>query len=198
MTEPTDAEIDALLRPFYESDDAAEMAKYDDRLTARAVLAKFGTPAFVGVEPYAQHAIWHVRDGDRGWDQYHDSSDPMPLGWDGDAPDEVIDLYTAAQAQAGAVPLTDIRKAALDLYMPPFRHEHGYIRDANHQMVADDARSEGSGLIASRIRGWGRIQYLDKPEQRAAALQDEVAEMVAEALNTYWAAHGIKGGQHEI
>ena len=107
MTEPTDAEIDALLRPFYESDDAAEMAKYDDRLTARAVLAKWGTPAFVGVEPYAQHAIWHGRDGDRGWDQYHDSSDPMPLGWDGDAPDEVIDLYTAAQAQAGAVPLTD-------------------------------------------------------------------------------------------
>ena len=106
MTEPTDAEIDALLRPFYESDDAAEMAKYDDRLTARAVLAKWGTPAFVGVEPYAQHAIWHGRDGDRGWDQYHDSSDPMPLGWDGDAPDEVIDLYTAAHAQAGAVPLT--------------------------------------------------------------------------------------------
>lgn len=101
-----------------------------------------------------------------------------------------------AQAQAGAVPLTDIRKAALDLYKPPFRHEHGYIRDANHQMVADDAWSEGSGLIASRIRGWKRIQYLDKPEQRAAALQDEVAEMVAEALNTYWAAHGIKGGQH--
>ena len=44
MTEPTDAEIDTLLRPFYESDDAAEMAKYDDRLTARAVLAKWGTP----------------------------------------------------------------------------------------------------------------------------------------------------------
>ncbi len=113
MTEPTDAEIDALLRPFYESDDAAEMAKYDDRLTARAVLAKWGTPAFVGVEPYAQHAIWHGRDGDMGWDQYHDSSDPMPLGWDGDAPDEVIDLYTAAQAQAGAVPLTDEQLAEM-------------------------------------------------------------------------------------
>ena len=42
---PTDAEIDALLRPFYESDEAAEMAKHDDRLTARAVLAKWGTPA---------------------------------------------------------------------------------------------------------------------------------------------------------
>ena len=51
MTEPTDAEIDALLRPFYESDDAAEMAKYDDRLTARAVLAKWGTPPAVAGEP---------------------------------------------------------------------------------------------------------------------------------------------------
>ena len=147
MTEPTDAEIDALLRPFYESDDAAEMAKYDDRLTARAVLAKWGTPAFVGVEPYAQHAIWHVRDGDMGWDQYHDSSDPMPLGWDGDAPDEVIDLYTAAQAQAGAVPLTDER---LDVAV-----EAWFVGDNNY----------------------------DFRERMRAAID---------------AAHGIKGGQHEI
>ena len=107
MTEPTDAENDALC--CFEA-----IKNWDSILAmrtsfARAVLAKWGTPAFVGVEPYAQHAIWHVRDGDRGWDQYHDSSDPMPLGWDGDAPDEVIDLYTAAQAQAGAVPLTDER-----------------------------------------------------------------------------------------
>jgi hypothetical protein len=90
---------------------------------------------------------------------------------------------------------TPIRCAALELYTPPFRHEHGYIRDANHQMVADDASSEATGLIAARIRGWGRIQYMDKPEMRANALQDEVAEVVAEALNAYWAAHGItKGG----
>ena len=148
MTEPTDAEIDALLRPFYESDDAAEMAKYDDRLTARAVLAKFGTPAFVGVEPYAQHAIWHVRDGDMGWDQYHDSSDPMPLGWDGDAPDEVIDLYTAAQAQAGAVPLHvdalaqeirrvdgrhDLGAGALAESLMPFLSAHG-IKGGQHEI----------------------------------------------------------------
>mgnify|MGYP003508883665 FL=1 len=147
MTEPTDAEIDALLRPFYESDDAAEMAKYDDRLTARAVLAKWGTPAPVGVEPYAQHAIWHGRDGDRGWDQYHDSSDPMPLGWDGDAPDEVIDLYTAAQAQAGAVPLTDER---LDVAV-----EAWFVGDNNY----------------------------DFRERMRAAID---------------AAHGIKGGQHDL
>lgn len=96
---------------------------------------------------------------------------------------------TTTHAQAGAAPLTDIRKVALDLYTPPFRHEYGYIRDANHHMVAGDASSEATGLIAARIRGWGRIQYMDKPEMRANALQDEVAEMVAEALNAYWAAN---------
>ena len=115
---------------------------------ARAVLAKFGTPAFVGVEPYAQHAIWHGRDGDRGWDQYHDSSDPMPLGWDGDAPDEVIDLYTAAQAQAGAVPLHvdalaqeirrvdgrhDLGAGALAESLMPFLSAHG-IKGGQHEI----------------------------------------------------------------
>ena len=100
---PTDAELAA----FAVEEEFLLFCSDEEFLQiARAVLAKWGTPAPVGVEPYAQHAIWHGRDGDRGWDQYHDSSDPMPLGWDGDAPDEVIDLYTAAQAQAGAVPLT--------------------------------------------------------------------------------------------
>ena len=42
---PTDAEIDALLRHFYESDEAAEMAKHDDRLTARAIEQAHGIKA---------------------------------------------------------------------------------------------------------------------------------------------------------
>lgn len=106
----------------------------------------------------------------------------------------------AARAAPPAVvePMTPIRAAAFDLYTPPFRHDHGYIRDSNHQMVADDAGDTMAGVIAARIRGWGRIQYMDSPERRAGALQDEVAEMVADALNRYWAAHGIdikKGAQ---
>lgn len=95
--------------------------------------------------------------------------------------------------------LTDIRRAALDLYTPPFRHEYGFIRDANNEIVADDASSEATGLIAARIRGWGRIQYMDNPKGRANALQDEMAEIVAEALNAYWAAArtrlGIQTGE---
>ena len=85
--------------------------------------------------------------------------------------------------------MSDIRKAALDLYTPPFRHQHGYIFDANDQMVSDNGEpGELKGLIAARIRGWGRISYMDNPEGRAAALQDEVGLIVADALNAYWAA----------
>ena len=42
MTQPTDAEIIALLRPLYASDEAASMGAADDLRTARAVLAKWG------------------------------------------------------------------------------------------------------------------------------------------------------------
>ena len=146
MTEPTDAEIDALWR--FEASKNWDSTLAMRTSFARAVLAKWGTPAFVGVEPYAQHAIWHVRDGDMGWDQYHDSSDPMPLGWDGDAPDEVIDLYTAAQAQAGAVPLHvdalaqeirrvdgrhDLGAGALAESLMPFLSAHG-IKGGQHEI----------------------------------------------------------------
>ena len=141
---PTDAELAA----FAVEEEFLLFCSDEEFLQiARAVLAKWGTPAPVGVEPYAQHAIWHGRDGDRGWDQYHDSSDPMPLGWDGDAPDEVIDLYTAAQAQAGAVPLTDER---LDVAV-----EAWFVGDNNY----------------------------DFRERMRAAID---------------AAHGIKGGQHDV
>lgn len=185
MTEPTDDEIVALaMDERIKVRTGAGVVRF-----ARAVLARWGTPpAVVGeVASLVQAAQAFVLDP---------TSLRKKLTLEAQAWGPLASMPQPTQAQAGAVPLTDIRKAALDLYKPPFRHEYGYIRDANHQMVADDAGSEGSGLIASRIRGWGRIKYMDKPEQRAAALQDEVAEIVAEALNTYWAAHGIKGGQH--
>lgn len=86
-----------------------------------------------------------------------------------------------------------IRQAALDLYTPPFRYEHGYIWDSANHVVADNGEpGEMREQFISRIRGWGRIQYMDNPKGRAAALQDEVGKMVAEALNAFWAAQ--KGG----
>lgn len=74
-----------------------------------------------------------------------------------------------------------LRQAALSLYTPPFRFEHGYIFDSLGHMVADD-----DGVpehVAQRIRGWGRIGYFPK----AAALQDELGAAVVEALNEFWA-----------
>lgn len=184
---PADAELFEVIREAARGGAVRRDGSTSLRI-ARAVLAKWGTTAPVGVGEAAEHYRNAIASACEGW--------TMP---DGLRKHLETALYTApqpTQAQAGAVPLTPIRQAALDLYTPPFRHEYGYIRDANHQMVADDASSEATGLIAARIRGWGRIQYMDKPEMRANALQDEVAEMVAEALNAYWAANGIKGGQH--
>ena|ERR1043165_4175616 len=72
----------------------------------------------------------------------------------------------------------ELRAAAFELYKPPFRHIHGYIYDAEDRVVADDAASS----VSLRIRGWGRIQYMENPE----ALQDTAAELIAEALTEYW------------
>lgn len=71
-----------------------------------------------------------------------------------------------------------MREAAFALYEAPFRFDHGYIFDAKGQMVSDDS---GEGIIA-RVRGWGRIGYMENAE----ALQDECGAMIAEALTQFW------------
>jgi len=76
-----------------------------------------------------------------------------------------------------------LRKAALDLYKPPFQFKYGYIFDANGETFSDTPDELIRASIL-RIRGWGRIQYLEefKPED----LQDKVGELCAEALTEYW------------
>lgn len=81
----------------------------------------------------------------------------------------------------------DIRRRALDLYKAPFKYDHGYIWDANGEMVADDRvpmddTENPQRSIAVRIRGWGRIGYLPEPEK----LQDAVGELIAQALTKFW------------
>jgi hypothetical protein len=73
----------------------------------------------------------------------------------------------------------DLRRKAIELYSPPFRYEMGYIFDAKGRMVADDPCVED---VTLRIRGWGRISYLEDPN----ALQDVVGVMIAEAITEYW------------
>ena len=79
-----------------------------------------------------------------------------------------------------AQPVSELRARAISLYKPPFKFDFGYIWDADGQMVADQKLNEDGKIL--RVRGWGRISYLENPE----ALQDEVGEIIAIALSDYW------------
>ena len=79
-------------------------------------------------------------------------------------------------------PFATIRKAAMALYVPPFKLLHGYIYDSNDQMVADSDGVKAS--VVTRVRGWGRIGYMPNAE----ALQDEVGQMMVDAMNAYYTA----------
>lgn len=72
------------------------------------------------------------------------------------------------------------RAAAMAIYTPPFKYLYGYIYDSQHNMVSDDQNVDGA--VAARVRGWGRISYMPN----AAELQDEVGQMIADALNALY------------
>lgn len=76
-----------------------------------------------------------------------------------------------------------MRAKALALYVPPFRHEKGYIYDSVDNVVADDGKPQLA--VPARVRGWGRIGYMEN----AAELQDEIGAILVEALNDFWAKH---------
>ena len=104
--------------------------------------------------------------------------------------------YTEVQAKLYAMesvepqpPFGSKRKAAMAVYTPPFKYEHGYILDSQNLMVADDGdiaeeKRSVTGAVASRVRGWGRLSYLPN----GAELQDEIGQMMADALNALYAA----------
>lgn len=77
-----------------------------------------------------------------------------------------------------------IEVRAANLYKAPFRFDDmgGYIWDANNNMVADNRMDEKGGDIVVRLRGWGRIGYLYKPEE----LQDAVGKHIAKVLTNGW------------
>lgn len=79
------------------------------------------------------------------------------------------------------------RQKAMELLKPPFRLNHGYIFDSAHNpnMVADEGECE-IGTIA-RLRGWGRLGYLDD----GAKIQDEIGNIICDALNEYFEKHGV-------
>ncbi|MCP2005281.1 UNVERIFIED_ORG: hypothetical protein J2Y78_003821 [Buttiauxella agrestis ATCC 33320] len=73
---------------------------------------------------------------------------------------------------------------ALALYKPPFKFMYGYIHDGDGRVVADN--NVGADNQVLRVRGWGRISYMENAE----ALQDEVGEVIAFALTEYWQKKG--------
>lgn len=78
--------------------------------------------------------------------------------------------------------MADELKRALALYKGPFKHMHGYVFDVNGEMVCDDGDAEDR---IARVRGWGRIQKKENPEQ----LQDSVGDVIALALSEFWERH---------
>jgi len=81
-------------------------------------------------------------------------------------------------------PFGSKRKAAMAVYTPPFTYKYGYIYDSQNLMVADkgclgEDELGVKGAVAARVRGWGRLGYLPN----GAELQDEIGQMMADALN---------------
>jgi len=86
--------------------------------------------------------------------------------------------------------MDELRKTAAELYYPPFRFERGYIWDSKNNMLAD----ENANDIVTRIRGWGRISYLDNAEN----LQDEVGYLIAELLTKHWPTNQVHKEKPQI
>ena len=115
MTEPTDAEIVAVMRDGYN-------CRYNDEQDhidfARAVLAKWGTPPAVAGEPVAYRYKFKE---DLQWQYTCNKSQAHRLA-------VVEPLYTTpqpTQAQAGAVPLTD--EQIQEAILPINPHGMGYF-----------------------------------------------------------------------
>ena len=134
MTEPTDAEIDALWR--FEA-----IKNWDSTLAmrtsfARAVLAKWGTPPAVAGEPYAYAVYFPDQPTEELVHDLDELCDDLT-----NREHTITKLYATpqpTQAQAGAVPLTDERlDAAVEAWFGSdnnydFRERMRAAIDASH------------------------------------------------------------------
>lgn len=112
-------------------------------------------------------------------------------GTEGCATISITELAADAAKLLSAQPVSELRARAIALYKPPFKFDHGYIWDADGRMVADNNLDEDGQIL--RVRGWGRISYLENAE----ALQDEVGEIIAIALSNYWSIHSAAAPAQE-
>ena len=110
MTEPTDADLKAMWQ--LHAADIGGIFCY-----ARAVLAKWGTPAVAG-EPfgYFHQLLNHEGKGNGVWLGAAERKVVEQAHTPGETSEEIVALYTTPQpthAQAGALPLTDEQTKAL-------------------------------------------------------------------------------------
>lgn len=115
MTEPTDAELAALIDKEMREYSVGAYADHGSARNqlehfARAVLAKWGTPAPVGVEPVAFLVCTEEGDPDM---VFLDRLEACQYCEDDDPPKPLYTTPQPTQAQAGAVPLTDEQLAEM-------------------------------------------------------------------------------------
>ena len=84
---------------------------------------------------------------------------------------------------------SEARRVGMSLYKPPFKYEHGFIFDSNDHIFADDGPT---GMLLARIRGWGYIQHAGGTTVTAEAIQDELGQVVADALTEFWDRHTMQ------
>ena len=93
----------------------------------------------------------------------------------------------------------NIKQKALKIYTAPFTYRAGWIRDANNVVASSAGRQHDQPLNViedvigiMQVRGWGHIQYIDLNKFSPEDLQDQIGEIICEALNDYWDKHAKK------
>ena len=76
------------------------------------------------------------------------------------------------------------KEQILNLYKAPFSHHYGYINDADGKVVSDDSGEDFVGI--ARVRGWGGLISSPDTRENAEDIQDEIGDIIAEALTEYW------------
>ena len=208
MTEPTDDDLDDLMHAAIPiSAHFLPVQKQKALDFARAVLAKWGTPAPVGVEP----AQWQKRHQLRTNGEWENTNEHDAKWWrDNSQGWEIRALYTTpqpTQPQAGAVPLTDEQIDAVAENMPGGLA--GFLKGWGWRQFAREI------LTLRRMPDWEPQFDCMTPKQEELALQCcqeiagprgkrgsppdpvrllEMAEALYKAEREHH--HGIKGGQH--
>ena len=188
---PTDAELKAMWQ--LHAADIGGIFYY-----ARAVLAKWGTPAGAG-EPfgYFHQLLNHEGKGNGVWLGAAERKVVEQAHTPGETSEEIVALYTTTQptqARAGAVPLDEARR----LFYAGWKA--AALLCDREDVVADGIIGFGAcpqfEAAFSAAQPVEREQLTDKQIQDLLLCGDPTDEEMRLIRIGWDAAHGIKGGQH--